>query len=290
MRLILGLFLTIISLEANIKVVVTYPYIGALTETIGGEKVDTEVLAQGSWDPHFVIPKPSLIGKIRNADLLIFNGADLEIGWLPPLLERASNHKINHPSNTLNLSKTVKLIDIPSDISRAKGDVHADGNPHFHLDPRNIPILADAITTFLIQKDPGNHDFYRKKLASFKMEWSANLKEWDRQMAPLKGEGVIQYHPVFNYFLRAYGLKNIGTIEPLAGIPPSSSHTFKLIQTIDSAKPRWIFNDVYHPVKTAEFLHDKTGIKLLIMPHDVGSMKEAKDLETLFDSLCGRLR
>ena len=290
MRLILLLTLLLSLAQAKLTVAVSYPYIGSIAKTIGGDKITVETLAQGSWDPHFVVPKPSLVSRLRNADVIIINGADLEIGWLSPLLGRASNDRLNNGLNVLDLSKKVRLIDVPTDTSRAGGDVHADGNPHFHLDPRNIPLLAEAITVFLSQKDPANATLYRNNLAAFKTLWSANLKRWDSAMAPLRGKSVIQYHPVFNYFLHAYGLKSAATIEPLAGIPPSSAHTIKLIGIINAEKPLCIMHDVYHPTKTGEFLHDKTGIKLVLMPHDVGSLETIDNITALFDALTKRLQ
>lgn len=290
MKFLLLLTLAFAFSYAQLTVVVSYPYIESITHAIGGDAIRVETLAQGKWDPHFVSPKPSLITKMRNADLLIINGADLEIGWLPPLLERAHNNRLNQLNNRLDLSKKVTLIDIPTNISRAGGDVHADGNPHFHLDPRNILLLSDAVAAFLSQKDPNNATEYRKNLIDFKQQWSTHLKRWETQMAPYRGKEVVQYHLVFNYFLRAYGLKTIGTIEPLAGIPPSSSHTMKLISLMNEQKPYCIMHDVYHPTKTGEFISDKTGVKILILPHDVGATSKAADLSHLFDTLIQSLK
>ena len=286
------LFLTLIFTfsHAKLTVAVTYPYIGALAHSIGGDTVAVNVLAQGNWDPHFVSPKPSLIGKLRTADVIIINGGELEIGWLPPLLDKAANAKLNNASNILDLSTKVTLVDVPKSLGRENGDVHAHGNPHFHLDPRNMLVLADAITVFLSQKDPANSENYRKNLTVFKQQWNLNLKRWEAQMAPLRGKSVVQYHPVFNYFLRAYGMKSIGTIEPLAGIPPSSAHTMKLIGLMNEQKPYCIMHDVYHPSKTGEFIASKTGVKLAILPHDVDAMSNSNDLTALFDTFIQALR
>ncbi|HBM36289.1 MAG TPA: adhesin [Sulfuricurvum sp.] len=286
------LFLTLIFTfsYAKITVAVSYPYIASLVDSIGGDNVDINTLAQGNWDPHFVSPKPSLIVKLRNADALIINGGDLEIGWLPPLLEKASNSRLNQSANVLDLSRKVALIDVPKSMGRENGDVHADGNPHFHLDPHNIPLLAEAVSVFLSQKDPLNASQYRKNLTVFKQQWTIHLKHWDSQMAPLRGKNIVQYHPVFNYFIRAYGMKSIGTIEPLAGIPPSSSHTMQLIALMNEKKPFCIMHDVYHPTKTGEFISDKTGIKLAILPHDVGATSSATELYSLFASIIQALR
>lgn len=290
MRLVLLLSLFVVLAHAKLSVVVSYPYIKSITEVIAGDKVAVETLAQAKWDPHFVSPKPSLLTKMRNADLLIINGADLEIGWLPPLLEHANNAQINQPTNQLNLSKKVTLIEVPISISRAGGDVHADGNPHFHLDPRNIPLLAEAIATFLAQKDPSNTQEYRKNLSQFKQQWNIHLKRWEAMMASLRGKEVVQYHPVFNYFIRTYGLKTIGTIEPLAGIPPSSAHTMKLIALMKEKKPYCIMHDVYHPSKTGEFIADKTGVKLVVLPHDIGAVSNTSNLVNFFDTLIESLK
>ncbi len=290
MRLIALLALLLSIAEAKLTVAVSYPYIASLTQTIGGDHVRVDTLAQGNWDPHFVVPKPSLITKVRNADLLITNGADLEIGWLPPLLNRAANSSLAQKGNTLELAKTVRLIDVPADTSRAGGDVHAEGNPHFHLDPRNIPILADAVASFLSRKDPANASDYQTNLAVFKQQWSSHLKRWETKMAPMKGKEVVQYHSVFNYFLRSYGLRSVATIEPLAGIPPSSAHTMKLVSLIQERNPCCIMHDVYHPTKTGEFLRAKTGIRLVVLPHDVGAQKGSNDLVSLFDTLIQSLR
>ncbi|MEW5832416.1 MAG: zinc ABC transporter substrate-binding protein [Campylobacterota bacterium] len=290
LKRLLASALCAVGLHAELTVAVTYPYIASLTESIGGDNVRVETLAQGNWDPHFVVPKPSLITKVRKADLLITNGADLEIGWLPPLLERAANTRLASSSSRLTLASKIRLIDVPADTSRAGGDVHADGNPHFHLDPRNIPVLAESIAVFLSKNDPSHASRYQNNLTVFKLQWNARLKQWEKQMAFLKGKEIIQYHPVFNYFLRAYGIKPIGTIEPLAGIPPSATHTMKLVALIQERNPYCIMHDVYHPTKTAEFLHTKTGIRLVVLPHDVGAQKGIGNLASLFDSLIGSLQ
>ncbi|OIP53742.1 MAG: adhesin [Helicobacteraceae bacterium CG2_30_36_10] len=289
-RIYILLFMFPLSLLANLNIAVTYPYIGALTKTIGGDKVDTVVLAKGNWDPHFVIPRPSLIAKARNADALIINGGQLEIGWLPPLISRASNPKININSKTfLDLSRHVELLQKPLNVDRAGGDVHPDGNPHFHLDPNNILILAGVIKDFLISIDSENKGVYEKNFSDFSGMWKVKLGMWKIKMANNRGVKIVQYHNVMAYFNHAYGLISIATIEPLPGIPPSSRHTIHLIDLIKEQKPCCILHDVYHSTKTAEFLKEKTGIKIILMPHDLGALDEVEDLVSLFDYLSGAL-
>ena len=290
MKKLFLLLLLPLTLLAHINIAVTYPYIGALTKSIGGEHITTVVLAKGNWDPHFVVPRPSLISKVRNADALIMNGGQLEIGWLPPLINRAGNPKTSPSAKTfLNLSWHVTMIDKPSSVDRSEGDIHPDGNPHFHLDPNNILLLADAIKLFLISMDEEHKDVYEKNYAKFLSTWKPKVEIWKEKMADKKGMKVIQFHDNLAYFNKAYGLKSIATIEPLPGIPPSSRHVFKLIQIIKEQKPYCILHDVYHSTKTAKYIKDKTGLKIILMPHDIGALGDIEDLSSLFDYLTGAM-
>jgi len=288
MKKTLLLLLIPLALMAKLNVAVSYPFIGAMVETIGKERVDVTVLASGQWDPHFVVPRPSLITKVRRADALIINGGQLEIGWMPPLLRRASNPKTRPSADTfLNLGHYMDMIQKPKNVDRSQGDVHPDGNPHFHLDPRNILKIAYTITAFLNTIDPANKDFYTANYDAFVPQWKKHIKRWFHTMEDAKGAKIVQFHDNLAYFNRAFGLVNIGTIEPLPGIPPSSKHTFKLIQKIKKNKPYAILHDVYHSTKTAKFIVNKTGIKLIIMPHDIEALDSIHDLVELFDYLVG---
>jgi len=291
MKKFLYLLLLPLSLFAELTVAVTYPYIGALTKTIGGEYVDIETLAKGNWDPHFVVPRPSLITKTRNADALIMNGGQLEIGWLPPLINRAGNSKVMPGAKSfLNLSHNVKLINKPLSVDRSGGDVHPDGNPHFHLDPNYILVLAGKIKDFLSSLDSEHKQEFEKNYTVFAKSWNKKLIEWNEKMADKKGRKIIQFHDNLAYFNKAYGLVNIATIEPLPGIPPSSRHTLSLLKIIEDEKPCCILHDVYHSTKTAEYLHDKTGIEIILMPHDIGALDDIEDLSSLFDYLTGAIK
>jgi len=286
MNKFLLLLLLPLTLLAHMNIAVSYPYIGAITKSIGAEHINTVVLAKGNWDPHFVVPRPSLISKMRNADALIMNGGQLEIGWLPPLLNRAGNPKTNVGAATfLNLSHHIEMIHKPSEVDRSGGDVHPDGNPHFHLDPKNIIILAQTIKKFLISIDMEHADIYEKNYDAFESDWQEKMKIWQKKMASKKGMKVIQFHNNLAYFNKAYGLVNVGTIEPLPGIPPSSRHIIKTIKLINEQKPCCILHDVYHSTKTAEYIKDKTGIKIILMPHDIGALETVEDLNSLFDYL-----
>lgn len=289
MRLLL--LLLPLSLFAQLNIAVSYPYIGALTKSIGGENVNTVVLAKGNWDPHFIVPRPSLISKVRNADGLIMNGGQLEIGWLPPLINRAANPKTNINAKTfLNLSNHVLLINKPQSIDRSGGDLHPDGNPHFHLDPNNILILANIIREYLSSMDSDNSSVYTKNYEKFIKIWKNNIDIWQKKMLSKKGIKVIQFHNNLAYFIKAYGLKNIGTIEPLPGIPPSSRHTLNLIKLIKKENPCCILHDVYHSTKTAKYISSKADIPIVSMPHDIGALDSIEDLTSLFEYLTSAIK
>ncbi len=275
---------------AKTRVVTTYPYIASIAEHITKELADVEPLAKGDWDPHFVIPKPSFIAQLRKADLLIINGADLEIGWLPPVIKQANNHRIQPGSaGFLELSKQVKLIDIPIEVSRAYGDVHPEGNPHFHLDPANIPVISESITTKLCEIDASHCGMYQKNNSEFMRKWQERTAEWNEKLKTLKGIKVLEYHRLYDYFLNRFNIQVAGTLEPIPGIPPSAKHIDEMVNVVKNAGVRFVLQDVYHPQKTAAYISEKTKIKMLIIPHDVRAVKEANDIFTLFDEIVRRL-
>jgi len=286
---VLAVLLLLFSISlAKLKVVATYPWIGELVKEIGKDRVSLYVIARGTDDPHFVVPEPSHIAKMRDADLLIVQGASLEAGFLPPLLQQSNNSKIQPGrQGYLDLSQFVELIEKPVNISRAMGDVHPEGNPHYQLDPHNIPLLARAIAEGLCQLDSPNCAHYRRNLEDFLKRWNARLTEWDREFAKLKGIKVIQYHKLYDYLLRRYGMVLVGTLEPLPGIPPTGKHVEGLISQAQGVN--LILQDVYHEKRTAQFVAQRLNAKVVILPHDVGAVPEAKDLFSLFDEILRRL-
>ena len=272
----------------SVNIDTTYSTIGAVAKKIGGENVKITVLGSSKYDPHFIVPKPSLISKLRRADLLIMNGAGLELGWLPPLLRAANNAKIqNGAKGFLDMSHYVHLINVPTSVSRAFGDVHAQGNPHYSTDPYVIPVMAKAIADKLIAIDPQHQKSYEENLKKFTQEWQAYLKKFNEKMATCKDKKVVQYHPLFNYFLKRYDFKIYGTIEPLPGIAPSSKHTVELINIMKQNGVKKILQDVYHERKTAKFIAEKTGAKVLILPHDLGA-DGSKTLQEFYNKIAQR--
>jgi zinc/manganese transport system substrate-binding protein len=277
-------------LATKLQVVTTYPYIAGLTEQVGGGRVNIKALADGQWDPHTIMAKPSYIAKLRRADLLVINGGQLEIGWLPPLLGQANNPKVNVGSRgMLDLSRFVKMIEVPDSVSRAQGDIHPDGNPHYYLDPHNMLPLAEAIAAKLGELDTVGAEAYQKNLAEFTEMWNAKLEEWDKSLAPLKGIMVIEYHKNYDYLLRRYGIRLLGTVELLPGIPPTSRHIQELETEIAGAHVRFILQDVYNPDEASRHLATKYGIPMVKLPHDIGAVREADGIISLFDEIVRRL-
>ena len=288
MRMLAVLLLLFSISLAQLKVVATYPWIGELVKEVGKDRVSLYVIAKGTEDPHFVVPKPSHIAKMRDADLLIMQGASLEVGFLPPLLQQSNNPKIQPGrQGLLDLSEFVKIIEKPVSVSRAMGDVHPEGNPHYQLDPHNIPPLARAIAERLCQLDSPNCAYYRGNLEDFLKRWNARLTEWDEGFSKLRGVKVIEYHKNYDYLLQRYGMVLVGTLEPLPGIPPTAKHIESLISQAQGVK--FILQDVYHEKRTAQFVAQRLNAKVVILPHDVGAVPEAKDLFSLFDEILRRL-
>lgn len=286
---LLILFVTL-PLFARIRIATSYPYIADLTKRIGKDKVRVRALAPGNWDPHFVVPRPSLIAKVRNADLLIMNGAEVEIGWLPPVIRNSKNRRVQPGSSgLLDLSRSMRLIDVPKNVSRAHGDVHPSGNPHYYLDPYNIPKAAAAIYRRLCKIDGSNCNFYKKNYEAFRQQWMRKVAVWNSRMKSLRGKKVIQYHKNYNYFFKRYGIRSIAEIEPLPGIPPTASHIDKIIRLIKMRKVSLIISDVYHSKRPARFIAEKSGAKVVILPHDVNSVNNSGNLVKLFDEIVRRL-
>ena len=271
--------------NAAFRIDTTYATMGAVAQKIGGDLVDVQVLGSSKYDPHFITPKPSLIAKLRRADLLIMNGGGLELGWLPPLLRSANNPKIqNGAKGLLDLSHYVSMIDVPASVSRAFGDIHAQGNPHISTDPHVILVMAKAIKDKLIQLDVAHSTTYSKNYDAFISYWKTYLAKLDAKMQACSVKKVIQYHELFNYFLHRYNIKSYGTVEPLPGIAPSSKHSLALINLMQEKHIKVILQDVYHERKTAKFIASKTGARVAIIPHELGA-NGTKSLEEFYNNI-----
>jgi zinc/manganese transport system substrate-binding protein len=275
---------------AKLNVITSLHYMADIAKRIGGDRISVEALAPGNWDPHHVLPKPSFISKAGRADLLIINGAGLEDCWMLPIIRDSNNPEIQHGRNGfLDLSEYVKKIQIVDNVSRSQGDVHPSGNPHYILDPHNVPVIAKVIAERLCVLDASNENYYLANLKRFTDDWSGRASEWARIMKGLKGTRVVQYHSLFDYFFKRFDMSVSGEIEPLPGIPPSSGHMEKLIIKVNKEGVKYIIQDVYHSSGPAELLARKTGARLIILPHDVSAVPGAEDIFSLFDEIVRRL-
>jgi zinc/manganese transport system substrate-binding protein len=274
--------------QAKTKIVVTYPYIAALVGEMAKDRVEVTTLAKGDEDPHFVVPRPSFIGKLRQADLLIINGASLEIGFVPPLIRQANNPKIMPGAEGLiDLSQSVQLIEKPDSVSRSEGDIHPEGNPHFITDWHNVPALARAIADALARADRGGADTYHKNLDAFLARWKTQSDAWDKKAAALKGKAIIQYHRLFDYFALRTGMRIVGELEPKPGIPPTSRHLEELIEANAAGTIYMVVTDPYHERKSPEGLAKKLSVPWAVLPQDVQAVPAAKDIFSLYDTLLG---
>jgi len=273
------------SAQSKLNVVATTEDLASLAREVGGDRISVEGIARGYQDPHFVEAKPSFILKLQKADLLIVVGRELEIGWLPPLIQQSRNAKVQVGADGyLDASQGVKILDTPTGpITRAMGDVHPLGNPHYWMDPENGRMIARSIADRLSQLRPGDRAYFEQRLADFAKRLTEAGKRWYAAMAPFKGTKVVTYHRSFPNFADRFGLDIVGYVEPRPGIPPSPSHTFELIQEMKRLNVKLVLVEPYFDLKTPESIGRATGAQVLVMPPSVGGVKEVTDYIALFD-------
>jgi len=271
--------------QGKLNVVATTEDLGSLAREIGGDKVSVTALAKGYQDPHFVDPKPSFILAVSKADVLIVVGRELEIGWLPPLLSSSRNSKIQPGANGyLDASQTVRILEIPTgQITRAMGDVHPLGNPHYWLEPGNGRRMAQAIRDKFSQLSPANAGFFAQRYTDFDMRLAAAEKRWDATMAPYKGTKIVTYHRSWPNFMERFGLDVIAYVEPKPGIPPSPGHTIDVIGEMKRQGAKLIVVEPYFDLKTPQAIAMQVGGKVLVLAPSVGGTKEATDYIQLFE-------
>ena len=269
----------------NLKVVTTLTDLTSLTQEVGGDKVDVEALAKGYQDPHFVDPKPSFLLKLRHADLLILVGLDLEIGWLPPLITQSGNGNIQPAaSGYLDASQFAEILEIPQGaVSRAEGDVHPLGNPHYWLDPDNGRRIAKGIATKLAEMDPADRAYFQQREQDFEKRLAEADKKWQAQMATYRGRKIVTYHRSWPNFAKHFGLDVIGYIEPRPGIPPTPSHTIDLVNVMKRENVKIELIEPYFDTKTPNSIASMTGGKVVVMMPSVGGKPEITDYFKLFD-------
>ena len=271
--------------QGKLNVMTTTEDLASIAREVGGDRVAVESLAKGYQDPHFVEAKPSFILKLQKADLLVAVGRDLEIGWLPPLVTQSRNAKIQPGgSGYLDASLTAQILELPQgQITRAMGDVHPLGNPHYWLDPENGKRIAKALADKFSGLRPGDRAYFEQRVTGFTGRLDEAEKRWLGVMAPFKGMKVVTYHRSFPNFAERFGLEIVGYVEPRPGIPPTPQHTLDLIGEMKRLNVKLVLVEPYFDLKTPNSIGRATGAEVLVMPPSVGGVKEASDYIALFD-------
>lgn len=273
--------------QATLKVVTSTEDIAALTQAIGGTAVSVKALTRGTADPHFAQAKPSMIRDVYQADLLIVVGADLEIGWMPPLLQAARNSRVQ-PGNEgyLDLSAVIRLMDKSAGpVTRDMGDVHAAGNPHYWLDPDNGILMARAISQRLGQLDNAHALQFEQRLASFEQQAQGKIAQWKAALAPMVGKAVVSYHTSLAYLAHAFGFRVVAHVEPKPGIAPSAAHLSQLIAQIKEQKADVLIMEPYYEQRSARYLAEHAGVRVVVIPQSVGASPEIKTYFDLFEGI-----
>jgi zinc/manganese transport system substrate-binding protein len=270
---------------AAVKVITTTEDLAAIVREIGGDRVSVEALARGYQDPHFVEAKPSFILKLHTADLLVLVGRELEVAWLPPLITQSRNAKIQPGApGYLDASLNARILDIPTgQITRAMGDVHPQGNPHYWLEPGNGRRIAQAVQQKLTSLSASDAAYFSQRYADFDRRLTEAEKRWQAMIAPYTGLKIVTYHRSWPNFADAFGLNVVGYVEPRPGIPPSPSHTLALIQEMKRQDIKIILVEPYFDLKTPNAIARDTGAQVLVMPPSVGGVKEVTNYFQLFD-------
>jgi len=279
------------SAQAKVNLFACEPEWAALAREIGGDEVEIFTATTARQDPHYVRAKPSLIAAMRKADLVVCTGASLETGWLPVLLQKSGKASIQPGGvGLLYAAELVRLLDIPDRLDRAEGDIHPEGNPHMHLDPHNIALVAAALTERLKLVDAANASSYQAGFDAFSQKWRQAVQRWETEAAELKGVYVVAHHKSFAYLLTWLGMRKAVTLEAKAGIPPAASHLQSLLQTLRQDPARLIIRTPYDPDDASEWLSEKTGTPALVLPFTVGGDAKSGDLFALFDRTISLLK
>jgi len=275
---------------AALNIVACEPEWGALAKEIGGEQARIYVATTALQDPHRIEARPSLIARARSADLMVCTGAELEIGWVPLLQTQSGNGKIQAGQpGFFEAASVVPLLERPARIDRSLGDVHPAGNPHIHLDPRNIERVAAALEERMAQLDPGQAGHYQEQEKRFLGRWREATARWEKQAQPLKGLPVIVHHKNLSYLIAWLGMREVGTLEPKPGLPPSGAQLNELLQMQKRAPASAVLRAAYNDPRPSEWLAGQAGIPAVMLPFTVGGTDGAKDLFSLYEDTLTRL-
>jgi zinc/manganese transport system substrate-binding protein len=276
--------------HAALKVLATTADWGALVNEIGGEQVNVYIATSALQDVHRVDAKPSLVARARTADLIVATGAELEIGWLPVLIQESGNRRIQRGSpGYFEATAVLSLVEKPEHFDRSLGDIHPQGNPHVQLDPHNIARVAKALTERLSQLDGAHAQYYQQRATDFDTRWQTAIRRWETQAAPLKGMPVVVMHRDQTYLCRWLGLEQLAAIEPKPGMPPTAGYLGELVTKLKATPPRVILLNAYNDPKAAKWLSQRIQAPTVVLPFSVGGTPDAKDLFGLFDDTINRL-
>ena len=276
--------------HANLNVFACEPEWGALSSEIGGDKVSVYTATTGAQDPHQIQARPSLIAKARTADVTVCDGAELEIGWLPMILQQAGNGKIavGQPG-AFDATGYVHLLEQPTRLDRAEGDIHAAGNPHIQTDPRMILPVAKALAARFAQLDGANAGYYASRMTDFEKRWSAALAKWTAQAAPLKGVNIAVQHHAWIYMENWLGLHEVVPLEPKPGVPPSSGYLAEVLQKLQATPAKFVIRAAYEDDRPSAFISEHANIPAVTLPFTVGGTDGAKDLFSLYEDTVTRM-
>lgn len=275
---------------ADLKIFATVPEWGALAQELGGDKVKVYTATTGLQDPHRIQARPSLIANARTSNLVVATGAGLEDGWLPTVQRESNNPAItNAQTGYFVASAFVRMRDVPAEVDRTMGDVHAAGNPHIQTDPRNILLIARALSTRMQSLDPENATYYQTQLKQFDQSWQTNLRRWQTQAAPLRGVKVWYQHDGYPYMNAWLGLDQVGVLEPRPGVEPSSRQLAALLQRQQSVQARMVIASAYMNDAPSKWLSEKANIPMVVLPFTVGGNEQVKSLASLYDDTIQRL-
>ena len=275
---------------AALKVLACEPEWGALVQELAGDHASVYSATTALQDAHHIEARPSLIARARNADLVVCTGSELEVGWLPLLLRQSGNERIQPGTpGYLEASQLVPRLEIPKVLDRALGDIHPAGNPHVHLDPHNIARVAQILGDRLGQLDPANAKAYQARTADFLARWNTAMRRWEAEAAPLKGLTMVVYHKNMAYLNAWLGLREVGSLEPKPGVPPTTAHLADLVARMQAAPAKVVVYMAYNNPQAAEFLSERSKIPAVMLPFTVGGSDRAKDLFGLFDDTLARL-
>jgi zinc/manganese transport system substrate-binding protein len=292
MKLLLCLLLWGAALPAwaALNIFACTPEWGALAGELGGERARTYTATTALQDPHRVEARPSLIARARSADLMVCTGAELEVGWLPLVQTQSGNARIQAGQpGYFEAASVVDLIDRPGRVDRSMGDVHAAGNPHLHLDPRNIAKVAAALGERMAALDGGDAAYFRDRTRAFLARWEQAAARWSAQGAPLKGLPVVVHHQNLSYLLAWLGMREVAALEPKPGLPPSGAHLGEVLERLKRTPAKAVLRAAYNDPRPAAWLADKAGVPAVELPFTVGGSERAKDLFGLYEDTMARL-